>query len=131
MCGGACAVSRRAWEAVGGIRTDLFMYYEDTDLSWRLREAGYAAVYVSGAVARHDHAASSGTGSPMFIRVNARNRLVVAAEHAPARVVASALARSLVRAARAGFRGPGARGVREGLAGMPRALRARRRRRRG
>ena len=123
--------SRRAWEAVGGIRTDLFMYYEDTDLSWRLREAGYAAVYVSGAVARHDHAASSGTGSPMFIRVNARNRLVVAAEHAPARVVASALARSLVRAARAGFRGPGARGVREGLAGMPRALRARRRRRRG
>lgn len=131
VCGGACAVSRRAWEAVGGIRTDLFMYYEDTDLSWRLREAGYAAVYVSGAVARHDHAASSGTGSPMFIRVNARNRLVVAAEHAPARVVASALARSLVRAARAGFRGPGARGVREGLAGMPRALRARRRRRRG
>ena len=46
------------------------MYYEDTDLSWRLRERGWRVLYVREAVARHDHASSSGTGSPMFIQVN-------------------------------------------------------------
>ena len=33
LCGGACAIDADAWRAVGGVRTDLFMYYEDTDLS--------------------------------------------------------------------------------------------------
>ena len=83
LCGGACAIRRDAWEGLGGLREDLFMYYEDTDFSWRLREAGRRVEFVAGAVARHEHAASSGADSPMFVRVNARNRILVAAEHAP------------------------------------------------
>ena len=59
------------------------MYYEDTDLSYKLREAGYEVRFVAGAVVDHEHAASSGTSSPMFLRVNARNRIIVAAQHAP------------------------------------------------
>ena len=125
ICGGACAIRRDAWEEVGGIRTDLFMYYEDTDLSYKLREAGYDVRFVRQAVVDHEHAASSDATSPMFARVNARNRLIVAAEHASWQVIASALVRSVVRAARAGFRGPAARGVAQGIAAIPGALRRR------
>ena len=97
LCGGACAIDADAWRAVGGVRTDLFMYYEDTDLSYKLREAGYEVRFVAGAVVDHEHAASSGTSSPMFLRVNARNRIIVAAQHAPWGVVARAIARSTLR----------------------------------
>ena len=44
LCGGACAIRREAWQALGGFREDLFMYYEDTDLSWRLHEHGWRVV---------------------------------------------------------------------------------------
>ena len=107
------------------MRTDLFMYYEDTDLSYKLREAGYEVRFVAGAVVDHEHAASSGTSSPMFLRVNARNRIIVAAQHAPWGVVARAIARSIARALRSGGRGPVARGVLQGLLALPRALRHR------
>ena len=125
VCGGACAIRRDAWEAVGGIRTDLFMYYEDTDLSYKLHEAGYSVRFVREAVVDHEHAASSDATSPMFTRVNARNRLIVAAEHAAWSVVANALARSIVRAARESFHGPAAHGIAQGIAAIPAALRRR------
>lgn len=125
VCGGACAIRRDAWDRVGGMRADLFMYYEDTDLSYKLREAGYGVRFVRDAIADHEHAASSDAASPMFARVNARNRLIVAAEHASWRVFARALARSLGRAARAGFSGPASRGVAQGIAALPAALRRR------
>ena len=116
LCGGACAIDADAWRAVGGVRTDLF---------YKLREAGYEVRFVAGAVVDHEHAASSGTSSPMFLRVNARNRIIVAAQHAPWGVVARAIARSIARAVRSGGRGPIARGVLQGLLALPRALRHR------
>mgnify|MGYP000885287274 FL=1 len=122
LCGGACAIRREAWQALGGFREDLFMYYEDTDLSWRLRERGWRVLYVREAVARHDHASSSGTDSPMFIRVNVRNRILTAAAHSPAPVVMQALARTLVRSLRGPQRGPVLRGLTQALAGLPREL---------
>jgi len=125
LCGGACAIRREVWRALGGFREDLFMYYEDTDLSWRLREHGWRVVYVREAVVRHEHASSSGTGSPMFIRVNARNRILVAAAHSPARVVVQALARTLVRGLRGPRRGPVMTGLAQALAGLPGELRHR------
>ena len=125
LCGGACAIRREAWQALGGFREDLFMYYEDTDLSWRLREHGWKVVYVREAVVRHEHASSSGTGSPMFIRVNARNRILVAAAHSPARVVVQALARTLVRGLRGPRRGPVMTGLAQALAELPGELRRR------
>ena len=125
LCGGACAIDADAWRAVGGVRTDLFMYYEDTDLSWRLRERGWRVLYVREAVARHDHASSSGTDSPMFIRVNARNRILTAAAHSPAPVVMQALARTLVRTVRGPQRGPVMTGLAQAVLGLPRELRRR------
>ena len=125
LCGGACAIRRDVWEELGGLREDLFMYYEDTDFSWRIRESGRRVEFVAGAVVHHEHAASSGADSPMFVRVNARNRILVAAEHAPWPVLARALARTALRAARHGLRGPVMQGLRQGIAGIRRARRAR------
>lgn len=113
VCGGACAFRASAWRELGGFREDLFMYYEDTELSWRIREAGWRVEFVPGAVVHHEHAASSGTDSPLFLRVNTRNRILVAAQHASRTTLAKALLRTTVRAARAGFRGPVAQGLRE------------------
>ena len=125
LCGGACAIRREAWQALGGFREDLFMYYEDTDLSWRLRERGWAVVYVREAVVLHEHASSSGTSSAMFIRVNARNRILVAAAHSPAPVVMQALARTVVRGLRGPRRGAVMTGLAQAVARLPRELRRR------
>ena len=125
LCGGACAIRREAWRTLGGFREDLFMYYEDTDLSWRLRERGWRVVYAREAVAHHEHASSSGTDSPMFIRVNVRNRILTAAAHSPAPVVMQALARTLVRTLRGPQRGPVTTGLAQAVAGLPRELRQR------
>ena len=122
LCGGACAIRREAWRALGGFREDLFMNYEDTDLSWRLREHVWRVVYEREAVVRHEHASSSGTDSPMFIRVNARNRILVAAAHSPAPVVLQALARTLVRGLRGPRRGPVMTGFAQAFARLPREL---------
>lgn len=119
LCGGACAIRRTAWAEVGPLREDLFMYYEDTDLSWRLREAGWDIRYVAGARTRHDHAASSGTTSPMFITMNARNRIVVAALHGPFPMVVRAILRTAVRTVHGPDRESVSRGLVEAVGRLP------------
>ena len=41
FCGGAAVLRRAALDDVGVFDRELFLYYEDTDLSWRLRAAGW------------------------------------------------------------------------------------------
>jgi GT2 family glycosyltransferase len=81
--GGAALLRMAAVCDVGGIAADLFMYYEDTDLSWRLRLSGYEIVYVPEARVRHRHSASSDQKSRLFARFNERNRLLVLLRCAP------------------------------------------------
>jgi len=51
---GACVLIRRsAFEEVGGFDPMFFMYGEDVDLSWRLRDKGYVLRYVPRAVVVH------------------------------------------------------------------------------
>lgn len=96
LCGAATAVRTAALADVGGIDPDLFLYYEDTDLSWRLRAAGWTVRYEPSAIARHRHAASSGAGSPAFHYWNERNSMIVFTRHAPAHLVLTMLARRVV-----------------------------------
>jgi len=84
-CGGAVLLDRRYLDDVGLFDERLFLYYEDTELSWRGRRRGWRYVYEPTAVVRHRHAASSGVGSDVFRYHTERNRLLVAARHAPAR----------------------------------------------
>ncbi|MDQ0373233.1 glycosyltransferase family 2 protein [Cellulomonas humilata] len=85
---GAAAILRTsALTEVGLFDERLFMYYEDTDLSWRLRLAGYHVEHAAGAVVSHVHAASSREGSDFFRFHDARNRLAVITKNATPRFV--------------------------------------------
>ena len=54
---GACWLVRRsAFQALGGLVDELFLYYhEDVDLAWRALIAGMRVVYCPEATARHDY----------------------------------------------------------------------------
>ncbi|HLI28668.1 MAG TPA: glycosyltransferase [Chloroflexota bacterium] len=59
-CGGAMAVRREAFLAVGGFDEAYFAFFEDVDLGWRLWVLGHAVLYVPDAVAYHKgHATAS------------------------------------------------------------------------
>ena len=62
-CGGAVLLKRSYLDDVGTFDERFFVYYEDTDLSWRGRLRGWRYVYEPGALVRHHHAQSSGVGS--------------------------------------------------------------------
>ncbi|MFZ6992273.1 glycosyltransferase family 2 protein [Curtobacterium sp. RRHDQ66] len=98
--GGASALRRSALDDVGLLDESLFMYYEDTELAWRLARRGWRVEYAADAVVEHDHSASSGVQSDLFVSKNARNRLVVALWHAPWPVVGRAAVRTAARALR-------------------------------
>lgn len=135
FCGGAAALRWSAAASVGGFDASLFLYYEDTDLSWRLRAHGWTVRYVADAIARHRHAASSGAESPLFRYFNTRNSLVVVTRHGPWSMVAVSYARQTagwlrsIRTAGWSAQPTRARGraLRDALAHAPGTLRERRR----
>ena len=82
-CGGAVLLKKAYLDAVGVFDERLFLYYEDTDLSWRGRLQGWRYLYAPGALVRHRHAQSSGVGSDTFRFYTERNRLLVLVKNAP------------------------------------------------
>jgi GT2 family glycosyltransferase len=89
-CGGAVLLSVRYLRDVGIFDDRYFMYYEDTDLSWRGRLAGWHYRYVPKSVVRHVHAATSSEGSPLFTHFVERNRFLTLARNAPWSMLAAA-----------------------------------------
>ncbi|MGA0877941.1 MAG: glycosyltransferase [Ilumatobacteraceae bacterium] len=85
-CGGAVLLRKEYLDAVGLFDESLFLYYEDTDLSWRGRLQGWRYRYAPSSVVRHRHAQSSGEGSELFRFQVERNRLLVLAKNAPLRL---------------------------------------------
>jgi GT2 family glycosyltransferase len=85
-CGGAVLLKRSYLDDVGLFDEQLFLYYEDTDLSWRGRLRGWRYLYEPTSVVRHRHAQSSGVGSTTFRFYTERNRLLVLAKNAPAKL---------------------------------------------
>lgn len=134
FCGAAALLRRAALDEVGSFDPGLFLYYEDTDLSWRLRAGGWAVRYEPTAVAHHRHAASSDTTSALFRYQNTRNSLIVFGRHAPLAVVVGSFARQTLGWLRScvadGPTGalPRARGraLRDAVLRAPRTLRERR-----
>jgi hypothetical protein len=86
LCGCAVALRTSAGRAVGWFDEDFFLYYEDTDLSWRLRAAGWSIRYEPTAVVRHVHSATSVEWSPTFVFHTDRNRLLMLVKNAGARL---------------------------------------------
>lgn len=62
VSGAALMIPRALWDQVGGFDPDLAPgYYEDTDLAFRVRAAGFRTVYQPRSVVTHFEGVSSGT----------------------------------------------------------------------
>ena len=108
--GGAAALRMSAVRDVGGFARRFFLYYEDTDLAWRLRLAGWTVRYEPRAVVRHQHSATVDQQSENFAFHNERNRLLTLLRCAPAGTALAAAARFLLTtASRAARRAAGQR----------------------
>ena len=121
--GGGALLRASALDEIGLFDESLFMYYEDTELSWRLAESGHLVRHVPDAVVMHRHSASSGTSSRLFVYYNTRNRIKVAVWHASPGTAARAILRTLARLLTAGSpRAASTRAVRDGLVAAVRDL---------
>jgi GT2 family glycosyltransferase len=99
-CGGSVLLRPAYLADVGLFDERFFLYYEDTDLSWRGRSRAWRYHYVPGAVARHLHAASTGgEGTPTFQHYVERNRLLMLVKNAPPGMAATAVWRYLLTTA--------------------------------
>jgi GT2 family glycosyltransferase len=72
-CGAAAVFSREDFLGVGGFDEDYFSYFEDVDVSFRLRLDGGRCLYVPQAVVYHVGSASTGKTSPFAIYHGHRN----------------------------------------------------------
>lgn len=72
-CAAAAIYNRDDFLKVGGFDEDFFSYFEDVDLSFRLRLAGGRCLYVPQAVVHHIGSASSGKTSDFVIYYGHRN----------------------------------------------------------
>jgi GT2 family glycosyltransferase len=90
-CGGAVVLRSEYLSAVGTFDERFFLYYEDTDLSWRGRLQGWSYCYVPASVVRHEHAVSTGGEHSAVFRFHVdRNRLLMLVKCAPRRLVVGA-----------------------------------------
>lgn len=120
--GGACVVRRSAWDEVGGYPGEFYYAMEETDLAWRLADAGWRVWYAASCLVEHPRVEPSRHGGA--VRRTARNRVWAARRNLPAVVaVVHLLIWGLVgtvRAARAAsWPADLARGYRDGFEALP------------
>lgn len=58
VCGGFVVINREAWDKVGGFDERFFLYCEEVDLFWRMRQLGYPIYRIP--LARGEHFAAHG-----------------------------------------------------------------------
>ncbi len=90
-CGGAVVLRPEYLADVGLFDERFFLYYEDTDLSWRGQGRGWRYRFVPDSVVFHLHAATSVEGSARFSYFTERNRLLMVSKNAPCSTVLGAL----------------------------------------
>lgn len=132
VSGAAFAVRASLFRELGEFDARFWMYLEDTDLSWRVRLAGYRCVVAARSIVAHDYRLRLSAGKTYQLE---RNRYLLLAKHLSARgllaLLPSLLVGELVTWGWAALRGPRhlwakARAVGWALAGLPELLRARR-----
>jgi N-acetylglucosaminyl-diphospho-decaprenol L-rhamnosyltransferase len=72
-CGAAFMIRRDVFDALGGFDERFFMVYEDVDLSYRARLAGYRCWYEADAVVRHAGSGTLGVVSRKAVFYGQRN----------------------------------------------------------
>ena len=81
-CGGAAMYRRSMLESIGGIDDTFEAYFEDIDVSWRARMAGWRCVFAPSAVVYHEHSATTKHGSDSKYWLVGRNRVRLVAKNA-------------------------------------------------
>jgi GT2 family glycosyltransferase len=112
-CGAAVLLNRAMLQDVGLLDRTFFAYYEDTDLSWRMRLRGWKVVYEPAAVVEHMHSETSIEWSLFFTFHVDRNRLFMILKNAPPGFLARSVAHFgwlSVRSAARGLLGRSRRG---------------------
>ena len=105
VCGAAALLRREALDEVGGPWEELFVYWEDTELAWRLRRAGWRFAHVPQA--RAIHARGADRADPTFVEAaNFGGRLAAIARNEgwPGLLNPPVLAATLVSGARLAVR---------------------------
>ena len=83
---GCCVlIKRNVLEKIGLFDDKFFLYFEDGDLSMRVKKTGYKIFYVPSAVLWHINAGSSGSGSNLHDYYLTRNRMYFGMKYAPFR----------------------------------------------
>lgn len=75
-CGAAIIMKKKDFVDCGMFDERFFMYYEDTDLSYRIKKLGKKIMYCPNAVVRHIHTGSSTEWSDFFLYHVYRNKLL-------------------------------------------------------
>ncbi len=86
-CAGAALYRRAMLEEVGFFDPAFFAYYEDLDLAWRGRLAGWRSVTAPDAVVYHVHSATSGKMSPFTVYHVQRNKWFVIIKNWPVSLI--------------------------------------------
>lgn len=73
-CAGAALYRRAMLDQIGFFDDAYFGFYEDADLAWRARRAGWETIFVPDARVYHTHGASFGKINPRKTYLLARNR---------------------------------------------------------
>lgn len=84
FCGAAVCFRTAALVEAGYFDDDFFLYYEDTDLAWRLGALGWRVRYVPTSVVRHRLSATLGEKNERREFHVARNRLLMLTKNARA-----------------------------------------------
>ena len=81
-CGGGVLLRPEYLADVGLFEPRFFLYYEDTDLSWRGLSRGWRYRAVPAARMRHVHSATTGGASELSMVLTERNRLLMLVRNA-------------------------------------------------
>ena len=73
--GASFAAKRAIWSQLNGFDETFFMYYEETDLSWRAQLAGYRCVYVPKSITLHDYKLAQSSANAFYY--SKRNRYIM------------------------------------------------------
>ena len=126
---GASALRREAFERVGGYWAPFFLGHEGGDLALRLLDAGYDLLYSPRVCVAHLVSQEARPSARIYYTFT-RNAVWVSLRNHRSLAAARAIAKDMVlmafSAARAGHWVSYLRGLRDGLAGLPRAVASRR-----
>lgn len=81
---GACMFLRsKLYHEMGGLDGDFFAYFEEIDLCWRLKNAGYSIRYCPDSAVFHVGSGSLSRGNPKITFLNYRNNMSALVKNLP------------------------------------------------